>query len=163
MNKRTLPVIYKGITGVNHPDGVVERAEKMIIGRTPKINEEKVSIILNALNEGKTVRKACEMAGISKATFYIWKKVNTSFLDAVDRAQENWTDSLVDEGLNDLREVEAKDKNDGVKVRKAECFARHTLEIASRLNPKYSVKQQTTNKNFNINVDIDPVDMEKYR
>ena len=39
-----------------------------------KFNEAQVSFILRQVDEGTTVGEVCRKAGISKATFYVWRK-----------------------------------------------------------------------------------------
>ena len=151
---------YNGATAAQHPPDCVAKAMAKIRGRATKMSPEIVESIITDLRDGVTMTKACAKAGISMSTFHLWREINREFSDLVAGTRADWTTSLVDKGLSQLEDVQAIDSTDSSKVRKAEVLARHTLEIAGRLNPQYAAKQ--TNTNLNVNVEIDPVDLSKF-
>lgn len=151
---------YNGTTAAQHPPGCVANAIAKLRGRATKMCDDIVVALLDDLKSGVTMTRACKNAGISVSTFNLWREINPDFSAAVASTREDWTAALVDRGLTNLEDVEAETSADSSKVRKAEVIARHTLEIASRLNPAYSAKSQSMN--LNVNTTIDPVDLAKF-
>lgn len=56
-------------------------------GRPTKKDPEVVKIIMGALREGLHVETACELAKISKQTFYSWVKADDIFMTQVEYAK----------------------------------------------------------------------------
>ncbi len=84
-----------------------ERAFKKVNGRPPKITDEKIAAICNAMRAGAYVETAAAYCGISKDTLHIWLKhgrekpnsIYGKFIQAVDKA---WSDC----DLRDLMAIE---------------------------------------------------------
>lgn len=60
---------------------------------------KKRRVLLAVLAEGWSIQKACESAGIHRATYYEWRKADKEFAAAADAAIEAGTDRLEDEAF----------------------------------------------------------------
>lgn len=59
-----------------------------MVGRPPVVNEEVVRKLEQALQNGFTVGKACELSSISTSTYYKYCEEDSAFSDKMTRAQE---------------------------------------------------------------------------
>jgi hypothetical protein len=60
-----------------------------------KFSEDTVNNLLTVLKgNGGNVSSACQACGISRKTFYAWKKENPDFADAVDEVTEMTVDNV---------------------------------------------------------------------
>jgi transposase-like protein len=154
MTQQALEVLYNGCNGNNFPDKdgsqLRQAIEKRNAGRESEYSPEKALIILQHLQEGKTVEYACSQAGISKPTFYHWKRKSPDFLNEVTQAHEDQADSMVDDNVILLENVDETGKEGMAALRKAEQIARFKFDLAKCLNfKKYGDKKASLNVNLN--------------
>jgi hypothetical protein len=152
-------------TGTNTPTIPLDQLEaakrdyiaKRYPGRPSSYNTEIASIILTRLSQGEVITKICEDPDLPCfSTFYDWKREIPDFAQAVKRAQAAHDESRVAAAAAGLDAVDGTARDN--QVRKAECIARFTLDLAARRSFKeFGEKKQ--NLNVNINSDVAPVDL----
>ena len=155
---------YGQSNGANLPANIEQRLvdaeEKRKTGAVSTFTDEKAATLLEAIIEGFTIKTACEMIGISRATFYVWRSVVPGFFDMVKRAHQLQADSMVDDNVELLESVDTSGKEGMARLRKAEQIARFKFDLAKCLNDKYIEKKQ--NMNLNINAQVTDADVSKW-
>src|SRR5579859_541354 len=59
--------------------------------------KSKQEIVLATLGKCGSIKKACEISGVSRATFYRWVETNKVFREAVEEANKEANDTIDDE------------------------------------------------------------------
>lgn len=164
---QTAAVVYNGCNGNNFPHHIAAQLEDHLAkrneGRMSQFSLEKATIILNELQDGSTVIKACEKAGVSRPTFQTWKRLSPEFLTAVAIAQEDKADAMVDDNVVMLEGVDVVSEDTDPRramamLRKAEQIARFKFDVAKSLNFKqWGDKKQNLNVNLNAAVSDEDV------
>lgn len=149
--------VYNGCNGNNFPVDIASELSthlaKRNAGRASKFTLDNAILILDALQDGKTIQQACEIAGISRPTYLTWCRLSPEFLNAVAEAQEDRADSMVDDGFATLADVDTEGREAMARLRKAEQIARYRLDIAKCLNfRKYGDKKAQLNVNANMEI-----------
>ncbi len=156
---------YNGCNGNNFPHEIAsqltEHLAKRNEGRTSAFTLDKAEIIIDSLRDGSTEQQACDNAGVNRLTFKAWCRFSPEFLLVVTEAQEDRADSMVDNSLILLADVDTEGREAMARLRKAEQIARYRMDIAKCLNfKKYGDKRQSLN--LNLNADVTPADVSKW-
>jgi len=156
------PYCSTGSNGANLPIDIQDRLEKAIelrnIGHVSSFTEGKALILLESIIEGTTIQTACDKIGISRATFYVWRSVVPGFLDMIKRAHELQADSMVDDNVRmlenvDVTSADADPRRLMAALRKAEQVARFKFDLAKCLNfQQYGDKKAQLNVNANCDI-----------
>tara|TARA_Y100000310_G_scaffold218915_1_gene220274 strand:+ start:66 stop:566 length:501 start_codon:yes stop_codon:yes gene_type:complete len=68
--------------------------------------ESRKRILIATLEEYGTVRKACEVTGISRKTYDLWQKSDPEFSQSMDLARRSFAESLEEIALDRVRNPE---------------------------------------------------------
>ena len=156
---------YPPGNGKNLPTDIQGRlkdaVEKRNSGAVSIFTEQKAMELLGSIIEGSTVQQACDKVEISRATYYVWRQLVPGFLDMTTQAQELQADSMVDDNVALLENVDESGREGMAKLRKAEQVARFKFDLAKCLNfKKYGDKKQQFN--LNVNAAVQPADISKW-
>ena len=151
--------------GANLPDNIGQRLldtfQKRQAGRASTFSEEKAMQLLETIMDGSTVQQACDTIGISRTTFYTWRSVVPELANMVALAHELQADSMVDDSVRDLSDVDTDGREAMARLRKAEQVARFKFDLAKCLNfKKYGDKRQSLN--VNLNADVPDADVSRW-
>jgi len=100
-------------------------------GRKPVYSEERVKIITRIIADGGTYKDAYEAAGISHNVFYNWKNEINEFKEALEKAERDYDENLVNDAKAGLRKLVRGYTYD---------------EVTTETYPDKSGKQQTKKK-----------------
>lgn len=64
---------------------------------TPQERREKQALFLTALGKCASIKQACEIAGVGRATVYRWQQSSATFRKAVEEANKEANDTIDDE------------------------------------------------------------------
>lgn len=67
-----------------------------------KYCKELVDKICGYLREGETVESTCKLVNIAKSVFYLWKQEKSDFLDAINKAVEEYEATCVEKAEHSL-------------------------------------------------------------
>ena len=67
-----------------------------------KYSNELVEKICGYLKDGETVESTCKLVGITKGIFYKWKQDKSDFLDAINKAIEEYEATCVEKAEHSL-------------------------------------------------------------
>jgi bifunctional DNA-binding transcriptional regulator/antitoxin component of YhaV-PrlF toxin-antitoxin module len=59
-----------------------------------------------ALEEWGTIRKACQVAGVARPTYYVWNSNDPEFAEAADAARKSFAESLEELALDRVKNPE---------------------------------------------------------
>ena len=81
--------------------------------RRTEASRKKRAVFVDAMGEWGTVKKACELAGVSRQTYIWWRQVDPDFVQSVDLARQVFAEALEEIALE---RVKNPDKNRGSDV-----------------------------------------------
>lgn len=133
-------------------------------GRASTFTEDMASDIIEALEDGATMKAAAKEVGVTRKTLWTWMQLFPEFCDLVARAREFQGHSNADDAVDilDNSDISSEDaKQNMAHLRKDEQRARIRMQLAECFNFKqYGSKKQTLN--LNLNADVSPVDLSRY-
>jgi transposase-like protein len=133
-------------------------------GRASTFTEDIASDIIEALEDGSTMKAAAKEVGVTRKTLWTWMQLFPEFSDLVARAREIQGHSNADDAVDilDNSDISSDDaKQNMAQLRKDEQRARIRMQLAECFNFKqYGSKKQTLN--LNLNADVSPVDLSRY-
>lgn len=139
--------------------------EKKQRGRTSLFTPERAAEVIDAIENGATIEKAAEAAGVSRPVVFSWMKVFPEFRDCVTRAREIQGNAMADDAvcIVDNAEVLPSDdpKHTAMILRKAEIRSRTRIRMAESLAPK-TFSPKSMNLNVNVNTEAAPVDLSRF-
>lgn len=133
-------------------------------GKMSTFTEDKAAIVIEEIEDGKTMKAAAEQIGVTRKCLWTWMQLLPWFGDAVARAREYQGHANADDAVDmlDNCDISSEDaKQNMAELRKAEQRARIRMQLAECFNFKqYGSKKQTLN--LNLNADVSPVDLSRY-
>ena len=76
------------------------------IPQSEEVRASRKKALLVALEEWGTIRKACQMAGVPRMTYYDWNSNDPEFSVSVDAARKSFAESLEELALDRVRNPE---------------------------------------------------------
>lgn len=158
-----------GFTGKNTPPAVMDELqtvlEKKRQGRASSFTAEKAAIVVEGVQNGKTLEEMSKAISVDRSTLWAWMQVYPVFSQAIAEAREAQGHAMADDALEIVDNAAVNDpdpKQTAMVLRKAEIRSRTRLRLAEAYAPKtYSPKQ--TNLNLNVNTTIDSIDLSNYQ
>lgn len=170
MNKKPIditPTVYNinGLNGNNLPQDIAHTLSKAIekknSGRANTFTEEKGITILEALVAGDTNEEAAEKAGISIATYYVWRQLVPGFLEYTTQARKLGIETRIEKKqkrISDMDPAKLDAKTAQAVIRHAEVDFRTTHDLAKCYNFElYGDKKHNLNVNLNARVSDEDV------
>lgn len=103
-------------------------------GRPPVLTPDDKDLVLDAIESGLPVRKACRSIGIETSTFYSTLSHDPEFMERYDRAKVVAVDAIVHDAEDEAEKVLAAEN--GTQVAAAKVFIDHKRWMASRIAPQ---------------------------
>lgn len=108
---------------------------------------EVVGVLIDALNIGMTVTEACHQAGISRDTFYTWKKKDPVLAYRLEKAETS-TSRLAKGTLR----MKLQNENEQLKTNPDLDIPTTRWWLERKNRDEFSTKSETENRNFNVDI-----------
>lgn len=104
------------------------------LGRPPSMSADDKDLVLEAIESGMPVRKACRSLGIDVSTFYLTMSREPEFSERYEAAKAAAVDALVHEGEEAAER--ALTAESGAQVAGIKVYADYKWRMASRIAPQ---------------------------
>ncbi len=162
-------MVGNGNNGNNLPIGIVEAIQAKLqerrAGAASKITPELVDVLINEVVGGSTEKAACQKAGVSVQTLWSWKQLVPGFSELIADAHKAQVAARIDNIQQTMEETDVDSLDPKLAMahlRRQEQLFKANLEVAKRRDPA-TWGDRMQNMNLNINTNISPVDLSKYR